>query len=132
VIDHLCSDHDPMVVEYNHTVPRIFGRIELESQRGGVVMTDFSLKRRCRTDAVTGLLNQLGEIQPFGEVIQKVEGWFETCKQYGFNGKQGVLIPESDDGLEVLTGIPTDQIHQKAKTRLLSLAEIGVRYSFKD
>ncbi len=46
--------------------------------------------------AVTGSVNQKGEVQAIGGVNEKVEGYFEVCKQLGLNGKQGVLIPESN------------------------------------
>ncbi len=43
--------------------------------------------------AITGSVNQLGEIQPIGGVNEKVEGFFETCKKHGLTGNQGVIIP---------------------------------------
>ncbi len=43
--------------------------------------------------AVTGSVNQLGEIQPIGGVNEKVEGFFESCKAHGLTGTQGVIIP---------------------------------------
>lgn len=43
--------------------------------------------------AVTGSVNQNGEIQPVGGVNQKIEGFFKTCQAIGLNGKQGVIIP---------------------------------------
>ncbi|MFO0720732.1 MAG: ATP-binding protein [Nitrospira sp.] len=43
--------------------------------------------------AVTGSVNQLGEIQPIGGVNEKIEGFFESCKRRGLTGKQGVIIP---------------------------------------
>jgi lon-related putative ATP-dependent protease len=46
--------------------------------------------------AVTGSVNQNGEIQPIGGVNEKIEGFYEVCKKRGFTGKQGVLIPESN------------------------------------
>jgi len=83
--------------------------------------------------AVTGSVNQKGEVQAIGGVNEKIEGFFEVCKAKGFTGQQGVMIPESnmqnlmlkeevveavkagrfhiysaktiDDGIEVLTGI---------------------------
>lgn len=45
--------------------------------------------------AVTGSVNQKGEVQAIGGVNEKVEGFFEVCKAKGLNG-QGVLIPESN------------------------------------
>jgi lon-related putative ATP-dependent protease len=83
--------------------------------------------------AVTGSVNQKGEVQAIGGVNEKIEGFFEVCKAKGLNGKQGVMIPESnvqnlmlkeevvqavkdgkfhlysvktiDEGIEVLTGV---------------------------
>ncbi len=46
--------------------------------------------------AVTGSVNQKGEVQAIGGVNEKVEGFFEVCKAKGLNGQQGVLIPESN------------------------------------
>ncbi|HEY5584065.1 MAG TPA: ATP-binding protein [Ruminiclostridium sp.] len=43
--------------------------------------------------AVTGSVNQKGEIQPVGGVTNKIEGFFELCKLRGLNGEQGVIIP---------------------------------------
>ena len=46
--------------------------------------------------AVTGSVNQKGEVQAIGGVNEKIEGFFEVCKAKGFTGEQGVLIPESN------------------------------------
>jgi lon-related putative ATP-dependent protease len=83
--------------------------------------------------AVTGSVNQRGEIQPIGGVNQKIEGFFEVCQAKGLTGHQGVIIPQSnvknlmlktkvveaaregrfhiypistiDEGMEILTGV---------------------------
>jgi lon-related putative ATP-dependent protease len=46
--------------------------------------------------AVTGSVNQNGEVQAIGGVNEKVEGFFEVCKAKGLTGKQGVIIPQSN------------------------------------
>jgi predicted ATP-dependent protease len=46
--------------------------------------------------AVTGSVNQKGEIQAIGGVNQKVEGFYEVCKTKGLTGNQGVLIPKAN------------------------------------
>ena len=84
--------------------------------------------------AVTGSVNQKGEIQPIGGVNEKIEGFYQICKLRGFNGEQGVIIPKQnvrnlhlndeiidsvrkskfhiyaissiDEGIEILTGVP--------------------------
>jgi lon-related putative ATP-dependent protease len=100
--------------------------------------------------AVTGSVNQKGEIQPIGGVNNKIEGFFETCKIKGLNGKQGVIIPYQnkkdlmlkkevidavkdgkfhiyaiktiDEGLEILTGLNIKEIDKKVNESLYKLA----------
>ncbi|MEN6560829.1 MAG: ATP-binding protein [Acidobacteriota bacterium] len=83
--------------------------------------------------AVTGSLNQRGEIQPIGGVNEKIEGFFDVCRAKGLTGTQGVVIPRQnvenlmlrsdvvaavregkfhvhavgtiDEGIEILTGV---------------------------
>lgn len=43
--------------------------------------------------AVTGSINQKGEVQPIGGVNQKIEGFHDVCREIGFSGQQGVIIP---------------------------------------
>jgi len=87
--------------------------------------------------AVTGSVNQKGDVQAIGGVNQKIEGFYEVCKVKGLNGNQGVMIPHSnaknlmlkeevveairdgkfhiwpvetiDEGIEVLTGMKAGQ-----------------------
>ncbi|OQX47754.1 MAG: hypothetical protein B0D87_08755, partial [Candidatus Sedimenticola endophacoides] len=46
--------------------------------------------------AITGAINQHGEVQTIGGVCQKIEGFFDICKGRGLNGDQGVIIPHSN------------------------------------
>jgi Lon-like ATP-dependent protease len=46
--------------------------------------------------AVTGSVNQRGEIQPIGGVNEKIEGFFRACRERGLTGSQGVLIPRAN------------------------------------
>ncbi len=48
--------------------------------------------------AVTGSVNQKGEVQAIGGVNEKIEGFFDTCQPTGLTGSQGVMIPESNVG----------------------------------
>jgi predicted ATP-dependent protease len=87
--------------------------------------------------AVTGSVNQNGEIQAIGGVNQKIEGFFDCCRQRGLTGRQGVMIPASnvkdlmlrkdvvaaakegrfhvyavktvDEGIEILTAVPAGE-----------------------
>ena len=46
--------------------------------------------------AVTGSVNQMGQVQPIGGVNEKIEGFFDACQQSGLTGDQGVLIPRAN------------------------------------
>lgn len=46
--------------------------------------------------AVTGSINQKGDIQPIGGVNEKIEGFFEVCERRGLTGRQGVIIPRQN------------------------------------
>lgn len=87
--------------------------------------------------AVTGSVNQMGEVQAIGGVNEKIEGFFAVCQAMGLTGRQGVMIPASnvcnlmlkdevvaavqqghfhvwavtciDEGIEVLTGVQAGQ-----------------------
>jgi len=87
--------------------------------------------------AVTGSVNQRGHVQAIGGVNEKIEGFFDICRERGLTGDQGVLIPASnvkhlmlrhdvveaiadekfhvypvetiDQGIELLTGLPAGE-----------------------
>jgi ATP-dependent Lon protease len=66
--------------------------------------------------AVTGSVNQKGEIQPIGGVDEKIEGFFDICKAKGLTGRQGVMIPElnKDDLMlrkDVIEAIESGKFH---------------------
>ena len=93
--------------------------------------------------AVTGSVNQKGQIQPIGGVNEKIEGFFQICKMRGLDGSHGVMIPVQninnlqlsdevvdsvknkkfhiyavstiEEGIEVLTGVPAGKKDKEGK-----------------
>ena len=93
--------------------------------------------------AVTGSVNQKGDVQAIGGVNHKIEGFFDTCKRRGLNGEHGVMIPRAnvqhlmlrpdvveavaagefhvwavehvDEGIEILTGLPAGERDDEGK-----------------
>ena len=66
--------------------------------------------------AVTGAVNQKGEVQAIGGVNQKIEGFFDCCLRKGLTGNQGVMIPEANlkDLMlrkDVVEAVKNDQFH---------------------
>jgi predicted ATP-dependent protease len=90
--------------------------------------------------AVTGSMDQNGDVQPIGGVNQKIEGFFDLCKNRGLNGEHGAIIPRRnvkhlmlrqevvdavkngsftiypidkvEEGLEILTGMPAGEMRE--------------------
>ncbi len=60
------------------------------------ILSSLSGKAINQSFAVTGSINQRGEIQPIGGVNEKIEGYFEVCKMKGFTGRQSVIIPHQN------------------------------------
>jgi predicted ATP-dependent protease len=73
--------------------------------------------------AVTGSVNQKGEVQAIGGVNFKIEGFFEVCKILGLTGDQGVMIPESNAQNLMLKDEVLDAIKKK-KFHVWSVATI--------
>jgi lon-related putative ATP-dependent protease len=66
--------------------------------------------------AVTGSVNQLGEVQAIGGVNEKIEGFFEVCRARGLTGEQGVLIPQANVKhlmlhKDVVSAVADDKFH---------------------
>jgi predicted ATP-dependent protease len=66
--------------------------------------------------AVTGSVNQKGEVQAIGGINEKIEGYFEVCKLLGLNGKNGVMMPQSNVQHlmlkdEVIAAVKSGQFH---------------------
>ncbi|BBL79325.1 ATP-dependent protease [Rubrobacter xylanophilus] len=93
--------------------------------------------------AVTGSVNQHGDVQAIGGVNEKIEGFFDICRKRGLTGEQGVIIPHSnvrhlmlrrdvveavergefhiypvrtvDEGMELLTGLPAGEPDEEGR-----------------
>lgn len=62
--------------------------------------------------AVTGALNQHGDVLPVGGINEKIEGWFRVCEAQGLDGHQGVLIPERNRRHLMLDSAVLDAVEQ--------------------
>ena len=99
--------------------------------------------------AITGSVNQHGQVQPIGGVNEKIEGFFDVCQEKGFTGDQGVVIPHTntshlmlrqdvvdavkagrfhiypvatvDEAITLLTGVEAGQVDDKGEFPLDSL-----------
>ncbi len=123
------------------TFEQLYGEIEGDSATCAevyVLLSSISNVPLKQSIAVTGSMNQRGEVQPIGGVNEKIEGFFEVCKLNNLNGEHGVIIPRRniknlmlksevveavrdgkfnihtidniEDSIEILTGMPAGEL----------------------
>ena len=134
------AQRHPLALTANLTFEQSYGGVDGDSASSTELYALLSSLADVPIDqglAVTGSVNQKGDIQPIGGVNEKIEGFFEVCKHIGLTGKQGVLIPHQNvknlmlkenvveavkngefhiyavqtikEGIELLTGIPAGE-----------------------
>jgi Lon-like ATP-dependent protease len=62
--------------------------------------------------AVTGSVNQRGEVQPIGGINHKIEGFFDLCRQKGLDGEQGVMVPRRNEAQLMLRSDVVEAVKQ--------------------
>ncbi len=134
------SQNAPLSMEATLVFEQSYGEIDGDSASSTELyallsaLSDVPIKQNL---AVTGSVNQFGQIQAIGGVNEKIEGFFDICRMRGLTGTQGVLIPKTnvvnlmlrqdvveacksgmfhiypvstiDEGIEILTGLPAGE-----------------------
>ncbi len=109
----------PLSISASVTFEQNYSSIEGDSASSAelyVILSSLSKLPIRQGVAVTGSVNQRGEIQPIGGVNEKVEGFFTVCQARGLTGDQGVIIPKSNLSYlmlseAVITAVAEGQFH---------------------
>ena len=113
------AQHQPLSLTASLTFEQNYGGIDGDSASSTELyallssLSEIPIKQSL---AVTGSVNQRGEIQPIGGANEKIEGFFRLCEARGLTGDQGVLIPASNiDNLmlheRVVTAVSQNKFH---------------------
>ncbi len=136
----------PLILSASITFEQSYGGIDGDSASSTelyALLSELSGLPLRQDLAVTGSVNQKGEIQPIGGVNEKIEGFFDVCRERGLTGTQGVVIPRAnlgdlmlredvvaavgqgkfhiyavetiDEGMELLTGVPAGKPNRKGE-----------------
>ncbi|MBC8016640.1 MAG: AAA family ATPase [Sporomusaceae bacterium] len=131
----------PLALTASITFEQLYGGVDGDSASSTelyVLLSSLSGVPIKQSIAMTGSVNQKGEIQPIGGVTEKIEGFFKVCKIKGLTGEQGVMIPHQnvdelalndevveavrqgqfhiypvhtiDEGIEILTDVPAGEM----------------------
>ena len=141
---HKFAQKRPLVLSASICFEQSYGGVDGDSASSTEIyalLSDLSGLPLRQDIAVTGSLNQDGQVQPIGGINQKIEGFFDTCNARGLTGKQGVMMPKTnlvdlmlrrdvvkavadgkfhvwaiktiDEGIELLTGKPAGVADKK-------------------
>lgn len=136
-LSHMFGQERPLSLRVQIAFEQSYGEIDGDSASSAELFTILSALADVGIDqgiAVTGSVNQLGDIQAIGGLCAKIEGFFDIVKARGFTGAQGVMLPRTNlrqlvlrpdvtkaieegrfhlyavssvaEGIEVLTGLP--------------------------
>ena len=137
---HRFGQQHAMALHASLTFEQLYGQIDGDSASSTeiyAILSALSGLPITQSIAVTGSVNQRGEVQPIGGATWKIEGFYEVCRSRGLDGTQGVMIPASnvanvvlkpevaaairegtfhvwsaqtiEQGIELLTGVPAGE-----------------------
>ena len=98
-LGHKYAQHFPLTLSANIALEQSYGYVDGDSASLGELIALISALTEIPVDqgiAITGSINQYGEVQAVGGVNEKIEGFFDLCDSRGLTGRQGVVIPQSN------------------------------------
>jgi predicted ATP-dependent protease len=160
-LGHKYASEFPLAISANIALEQSYGYVDGDSAALAEVCALISALTGiplAQAFAVTGSINQYGEVQTVGGINEKIEGFFRLCKARGLTGRQGVLIPKAnirnlmlkddvieavrhrafavhavntvDQTLELLTGQKAEDINRLAVAKLRQMARHAERRSY--
>lgn len=122
----LIGGYEKLSVDFHLSFEQLYGKIDGDSASVAEVISMISALSKIgirQNIAVTGSINQFGEVQPIGGVNEKIEGFYKICKLVDKVEGKGVLIPESNIDSLVLNGEVEEEI-RKGNFHIYSMSSI--------
>ncbi len=118
-LGHKYAQYFPLTLSANIALEQSYGHIDGDSASLGELialisaLTDLPARQDL---AITGSINQYGEVQSVGGVNEKIEGFFKLCQVRGLTGSQGVVVPRSNQinlmlNKSVITAVEEGKFH---------------------
>lgn len=136
-IGHKYGQNLPVAISANIAIEQSYGHIDGDSASMAELCALVSAISHLPIDqsiAITGSMNQHGEVQSIGGVNEKIEGFYRLCKDKGLTGEQGVIIPKTNvinlmlcD--EVINAVKNDDFHIYAVDNVDQSLEILMGHS---
>ncbi|GAF75016.1 unnamed protein product, partial [marine sediment metagenome] len=118
-LERLFAQEEELSLNGGISMEQIYGKIDGDSATLASFLALMSELSDCPIDqeiAVTGSMNQKGKVQPIGGANEKIEGFYNICKEKGLTGNQGVIIPFTNEknlmlNDEVMESINNGEFH---------------------
>ena len=118
-LGHKYGQGFPVSISANIAIEQSYGHIDGDSASMAELCALISAITQLPIDqgiAITGSINQHGEVQSIGGVNEKIEGFYQLCKDKGLTGSQGVIIPKTNQSNlmladEVIKAVENGQFH---------------------
>jgi predicted ATP-dependent protease len=114
-LSRIINSYNKLPVDFHLSFEQLYGKIDGDSASVAEIVCMISALTKLpirQNIAVTGSINQFGEVQPIGGVNEKIEGFFKTCKAVDTVEGKGVLIPHSNKNDLVLNGEVESEIEK--------------------
>ncbi|SEK44341.1 lon-related putative ATP-dependent protease [Colwellia chukchiensis] len=98
-LGHKYAQNFPLTISANIAIEQSYGHIDGDSASMAelcVLISAIANLPISQGIAITGSMNQHGEVQSIGGVNEKIEGFYQLCKDKGLTGQQGVIIPKTN------------------------------------
>ncbi len=99
ILRRLFANKKPLNLTASITFEQSYGGIDGDSATAAEIIAILSAISEIPINqniAITGSVNQLGDVQPIGGVNEKIKGYYQICKERGLSGEQGVIIPHQN------------------------------------
>lgn len=119
-LGHKYGQKFPVAISANIAIEQSYGHIDGDSASMAelcALISAITLLPIDQSIAITGSINQHGEVQSIGGVNEKIEGFYQLCKDKGLTGKQGVIIPATN----VINLMLNDDVIQAVEEGLFSI-----------
>ncbi len=126
-LNNFVSKYEVLPVDFQLSFEQLYGKIEGDSASVAEVIAMISALSKMPVDqsiAVTGSVNQFGQVQPIGGVNEKIEGFFNVCKTLGSHVGKAVLIPESNKD-ELILNSEVEEAIKKGEFKIYIMNDVN-------
>lgn len=125
-INSFIGGYEKLPVDFHLSFEQLYGKIDGDSASVAEVISMISALSKIgirQNIAVTGSINQFGEVQPIGGVNEKIEGFFKICKLVDKVEGKGVLIPQTNIDSLILNGEVEEEV-KRGNFHIYSMSNI--------